>query len=74
MSLSAEERRDHGTEAVVGSLKEFQGNFSIFSEAALGDLDWSNIVAAGSAVTSCLVPVPEEVSSVVSVVIWRDMI
>jgi len=46
--------------AVVSSFQEFQQNFNLFSESALADLDWSNVVAAGSAVTTALLPVPEK--------------
>jgi hypothetical protein len=42
----------------VQDVKEFQKNFALFSESSLVDLDWSNVVAAGSAVVTCLLPVP----------------
>ncbi|KAK0702836.1 hypothetical protein B0H67DRAFT_676136 [Lasiosphaeris hirsuta] len=60
MPLPAEKRRPHGSPAVVGSIKEFQKNFSIFSESSLADLNWDNIVAAGSSVVNCILPVPAE--------------
>ncbi|EAW09002.1 ankyrin repeat protein [Aspergillus clavatus NRRL 1] len=60
MPLKNEDRRPNGSPAVVSTLKEFQTNFNLFSESSLSDLDWSNVVAAGSAVTTSLVPVPEE--------------
>ena len=60
MPLPAEKRRPHGSPAVVGSLKEFQKNFNIFSESSLADLDWDNVVAAGSSVVNCIIPVPDE--------------
>jgi len=60
MALPPDKRRAHGSPATVGSLKEFQKNFSIFSEGSLADMDWSNVVAAGSSVVNCLVPVPAE--------------
>ncbi|GFF56479.1 uncharacterized protein R883 [Aspergillus udagawae] len=60
MPLKDEDRKANGSPAVVSSFKQFQTNFNLFSESALGDLDWSNVVAAGSAVTTSLLPVPEE--------------
>ncbi|KAK8874319.1 ankyrin repeat protein [Apiospora arundinis] len=60
MSLPDDKRRPHGSPAVVQSLGEFRHNFSVFSEAALADIDWSNVVAAGSSVVNCLLPVPDK--------------
>ncbi|KAK8027172.1 Ankyrin repeat protein [Apiospora marii] len=60
MSLPDDKRRPHGSQAVVQSLGEFRHNFSVFSEAALADFDWSNVVAAGSSVVNCLLPVPDK--------------
>ncbi|CAG9972479.1 unnamed protein product [Clonostachys byssicola] len=60
MPLSDEKRRKDGSPAIVAGLAEFQRNFSIFSEASLADMDWSNVVAAGSSVVNCLLPIPEE--------------
>ncbi|RAL04303.1 ankyrin repeat protein [Aspergillus ibericus CBS 121593] len=60
MPLKEEDRRPNGTPAVVPRLDDFWRNFNIFSEGALSDLDWSNVVVAGSAVVTCLLPVPEE--------------
>ncbi|KAF7122286.1 hypothetical protein CNMCM5793_000243 [Aspergillus hiratsukae] len=60
MPLKYEDRKANGSPAVVSSFKQFQTNFNLFSESALSDLDWSNVVAAGSAVTTSLLPVPEE--------------
>ncbi|KAF7901931.1 uncharacterized protein EAF01_007229 [Botrytis porri] len=59
MPLKHEERRPNGSPAVVGSIKDFQTNFNLFSESSLADLDWSNVVAAGSAVTTSLLTIPE---------------
>ncbi|KAI1137936.1 ankyrin [Hypoxylon sp. FL0543] len=59
MPLPAEKRRPNGSPAVVTSLKEFRHNFSIFSESSLAEMDWSNVVAAGSSVVNCLLPVPD---------------
>ncbi|KAH8799706.1 hypothetical protein F5884DRAFT_114530 [Xylogone sp. PMI_703] len=60
MSLDDEHRKPSGAPAVVSSLKDFQQNFSLFSESSLCDLDWNNVVAAGSSVTTSLLPVPKE--------------
>lgn len=62
MSLPDDIRRPHGSPAVVSDLKEFRRNFNVFSESALVELDWSNVVAAGSSVVNCLLPVPEQYS------------
>jgi len=58
MPLSDEKRRSDGFPAVVESLKEFRHNFGVFSESSLSEMDWSNVVAAGSSVVNCLLPVP----------------
>ncbi|RHZ44625.1 uncharacterized protein CDV56_101154 [Aspergillus thermomutatus] len=60
MVLKDEDRRPDGSPAVVASLKEFQTNFSIFCEGSLSNLDWNNVVAAGSAVATSLLPIPEK--------------
>lgn len=60
LPLSDDKRRKDGSPAVVPSLAEFQNNFALFTEGALSDLDWSNVVAAGSAVVTSLLPVPEK--------------
>ncbi|KAI2624751.1 ankyrin repeat protein [Xylaria nigripes] len=60
MPLPDDKRRPNGSPAVVGSLKEFQYNFGIFSESSLSDMDWNNIVVAGSSVVNTLLPVPPE--------------
>ncbi|KAF7880857.1 uncharacterized protein EAF02_006748 [Botrytis sinoallii] len=52
MPLKDEERRPNGSPAVT--------NFNLFSESSLADLDWNNVVAAGSAVTTSLLPIPEK--------------
>ncbi|VUC26031.1 unnamed protein product [Clonostachys rosea] len=62
MPLPEEKRRSSGSLATVPSLEDFRNNFSVFSEAALSGLDWSNVVAAGSSVVNCLLPVPEAFS------------
>ncbi|EON97988.1 putative ankyrin repeat protein [Phaeoacremonium minimum UCRPA7] len=63
MALPEDQRRPNGSPATVQSLKEFQHNFSVFSESSLIDLDWNNVVAAGSSVVNCLLPVPEKYST-----------
>ncbi|KAK4939530.1 hypothetical protein LTR10_020239 [Elasticomyces elasticus] len=50
-------RKTNGSLATVKSAKEFRTNFNIFSESSLVDLDWSNVVVAGSGVATCLLPV-----------------
>lgn len=60
LPLKDEDRRLHGSPAVVTSFKEFQTNFNLFSESSLSDLDWSNVVAAGSSVVTALLPVPDK--------------
>jgi hypothetical protein len=60
LPLKDEDRKPNGAPAIVSSLKDFQKNFNLFSESSLADLDWNNIVAAGSSVTTALLPVPEE--------------
>ena len=58
MALDKADRKPNGAPAIVQSLKEFQTNFALFSESALVDMDWSNVVVAGSAVVTSLLPVP----------------
>ncbi|KAK4205349.1 hypothetical protein QBC40DRAFT_51092 [Triangularia verruculosa] len=62
MPLPKELRRPHGSPATVRDLKEFRRNFNVFSESSLVEMDWSNVVAAGSSVVNCLLPVPAEYS------------
>ncbi|RMJ26284.1 ankyrin repeat protein [Aspergillus sp. HF37] len=60
LHLKPEDRKPNGSPAVVPSVQDFQTNFSIFTEGSLSDLDWNNVVVAGSAVVTCLMPVPEK--------------
>jgi hypothetical protein len=60
MPLSKTDRKVDGAPAVVQTIKEFQTNFQLFSESSLVDMDWSNVVVAGSAVVTSLLPVPTE--------------
>lgn len=62
MSLPQEKRRAHGSPATVTDLTEFRRNFNIFSESSMAELDWNNVVAAGSSVVNTLLPVPKEFS------------
>ena len=59
MPLKDADRKPDGAHAIVNNLKSFKDNFNLFSESSLVDLDWSNIVVAGSAVVTSLLPVPE---------------
>jgi hypothetical protein len=63
MNLEKEDRKPTGAPAVVPDLKTFQHNLAVFSESTLVDLDWSNVVAAGSSVVTSLLPVPEKYMS-----------
>jgi ankyrin repeat protein len=63
MPLKNADRKPTGSPAVVQSLHEFQTNFQLFSESSLVDMDWSNVVVAGSAVVTSLLPVPERYST-----------
>ncbi|KAF2021723.1 ankyrin repeat protein [Aaosphaeria arxii CBS 175.79] len=60
MALKQSARLPNGSNAIVQNLKEFQQNFSLFCESSLVDMDWSNVVAAGSSVVTCMLPVPEK--------------
>ncbi len=60
MDLKDEDRKPNGAPAVVSSFKDFQQNFNLFSESSLSDLDWNNVMAAGSSVTTALLPVPKK--------------
>ncbi|PLB49657.1 ankyrin [Aspergillus steynii IBT 23096] len=63
LPLRDDARRPNGSPAIVPSLNEFKKNFNIFSELSLSDMDWSNVVVAGSAVVTSLLPVPEKYRS-----------
>lgn len=60
MPLRDGDRKPDGAPAIVQSLKDFQTNFSVFSESSLADLDWSNVIVAGSAALTSLLAVPEK--------------
>ncbi|KAK2004117.1 ankyrin [Colletotrichum falcatum] len=60
MALPDNKRRANGSPAVVSGIKEFQKNFNIFSESSLVEMNWDNVVAAGSSVINTLLPVPPE--------------
>ncbi|OQV00178.1 Ankyrin repeat-containing protein [Cladophialophora immunda] len=57
LALPREARRTDGSPATTQTLKDFRTNFNLFSESSLVDLDWSNVVCAGSAVVTSLLPV-----------------
>ncbi|KAK6512296.1 hypothetical protein TWF481_001186 [Arthrobotrys musiformis] len=59
MELDAKTRKKDGERAIV-DFDEFKTNFTLFSEGALQNLDWTNVIAAGSSVLTPLLPVPEE--------------
>ncbi|KAF3222748.1 hypothetical protein TWF192_008791 [Orbilia oligospora] len=59
LPLKDEERKISGERAIVG-LERFKKNFRIYSESALVNLDWNNVVAAGSSVMTALLTIPEE--------------
>ncbi|KLJ08785.1 hypothetical protein EMPG_15784 [Blastomyces silverae] len=52
LPLTAEARKKDSTPAIVPTFDQFLENFRIFSESSLVDMDWSNVVVAGSAVTT----------------------
>jgi hypothetical protein len=56
--LKPEVRKPDGAPAVVMSIKDFKSNFNLFCESSLADLNWNNVVAAGSSVVTSLLPVP----------------
>lgn len=58
LPLTDDKRLAHGSPAVVSSVAQFRRNFNLFSESSLVDLDWSNVVVGGSAVTTALLNVP----------------
>ncbi|TKA65886.1 hypothetical protein B0A49_10217 [Cryomyces minteri] len=60
MPLKNTARKPTGSPAIVQSFKEFQTNFNLFCESSLVDMDWSNVLAAGSSVVTSLLPVPEQ--------------
>jgi len=60
MPLQFKDRKLDGAPATVESLQDFKKNFNLFSESSLADLDWTNVVAAGSSVVTALLPVPDK--------------
>ncbi|RMZ85696.1 hypothetical protein DV736_g6555, partial [Chaetothyriales sp. CBS 134916] len=57
LALDDEARRPNGSPAIVKTLPEFRNNFNLFCESSLVDLDWNNVIAAGSSVVTALLPV-----------------
>jgi len=63
MPLPAAKRRKEGEQCIVSTLDEFKKNWAVFTEGSLGQLlDWSNVVAAGGSVLSCIAPLSEQAS------------
>ncbi|TPX15381.1 uncharacterized protein E0L32_004361 [Thyridium curvatum] len=62
MALPKDRRRPNGSPATVGSLQDFRRNFNVFCESSMAEMNWDNVVVAGSAVVNCLLPVPDEFS------------
>ena len=60
MPLKKKNRKPDGAPATVESLHDFKKNFNLFSESSLVDLNWSNVVAAGSSVVTAMLPVPDK--------------
>ncbi|KAI9723540.1 MAG: hypothetical protein M1828_004136 [Chrysothrix sp. TS-e1954] len=60
MPLDSSSRKKNGIQAMVPNLTMFKSNFNIFTEMSLVDLDWNNVIAAGSSVVTCLLPVPKK--------------
>ncbi|KAL8950980.1 MAG: hypothetical protein Q9222_003014 [Ikaeria aurantiellina] len=61
--LNDRNRKAAGAPATVDSMPTFRKNFNLFSESSLTDLDWTNVVAAGSSVVTPLLPVPDKYST-----------
>ncbi|GBB92606.1 hypothetical protein RclHR1_02030009 [Rhizophagus clarus] len=60
MPLHEEEILGQGDPAIcLGGVETFQKNWNLFTESSLSGLDWSNVFAAGGAVLSCLLPIPQ---------------
>jgi hypothetical protein len=60
MPLKPTERKSNGALAIADSMQHFKTNFNLFTESSLVDLDWGNVVVAGSAVVTSLLSVPEQ--------------
>lgn len=60
MPLKPAERKPDGVMAIAKSLQDFKTNLNLFTESSLVDLNWDNVVVAGSAVVTSLLSVPEE--------------
>jgi hypothetical protein len=60
MPLNSSERKSNGAMAIANSLQDFKTNLNLFTESSLVDLNWDNVVVAGSAVVTSLLSVPEE--------------
>jgi len=63
MPLPVAKRRKEGEQCIVSTVDDFKKNWAVFTEGSLGQLlDWSNVVAAGGSVLSCLAPLSEQAS------------
>ncbi|KAM0702033.1 hypothetical protein Q7P35_010943 [Cladosporium inversicolor] len=62
MPLKPTERKPNGALAIADSMQHFKTNFNLFTESSLADLNWDNVVVAGSAVVTSLLSVPEQYS------------
>ncbi|KAF7971547.1 hypothetical protein HWV62_20866 [Athelia sp. TMB] len=58
MPLDQPNRRKDGDLSMVAATEDFQRNWTLFTEGML-ELNWSNVIAAGGSVLSCLSPLPE---------------
>lgn len=63
MPLKDEDRKPNGSPAIVPSVDEYKRNFNVFTELSLTDMNWDNVVVAGSAAATPLMPVPKEFQS-----------
>ncbi|GAM82971.1 hypothetical protein ANO11243_009570 [Dothideomycetidae sp. 11243] len=57
LALATADRKLAQSPAITRSLKTFRDNFNVFSESSLVDLDWNNVVVAGSSAATALLPV-----------------
>ena len=62
MPLGQANRRKDGDPSTVAAAGDFQRNWTLFTEGML-ELNWSNVIAAGGSVLSCLSPLPERMES-----------
>ncbi|KAF7964563.1 hypothetical protein HWV62_5684 [Athelia sp. TMB] len=59
MPLGQPNRRKDGDPSTVAAVGDFQRNWALFTEGmGMLELNWSNVIAAGGSVLSCLSPLP----------------